>query len=70
MGVGVWQGTYLQDTEEIVSALTPPTTHSSPSRHADSPPLPSPFLQLQQNHTTQTFPLSVREAAIYTFTEQ
>lgn len=70
MGVGVCQGTYLQDSEEVVSALTPPTTHSSPSRHVDSLPLPSPFLHLQQNHTIQTFPLSVREVAIYTFTEQ
>lgn len=70
MGVGSCQRTYHQDSEEIVSALTPTTTHSSPSRHADSPPLPSPFLHLWQNHTIQTFPLSVREAAIYTFTEQ
>lgn len=70
MGVGGCQRTYHQDSEEIVSALTPTTTHSSPSRHADSPPLHSPFLHLWQNHTIQTFPLSEREAANYTFTEQ
>lgn len=70
MGVGGCQRTYHQDSEEIVSTLTPTTTHSSPSRHADSPPLPSPLLHLWQNHTIQTFPLSVRETAIYTFTEQ
>jgi len=70
MGVGVCQRTYLQDSEEIISALTPPTTHSSPRIHADNLPLPSPFLHLQQNHTIQSFPRSVREAAIYTFVEQ
>lgn len=70
MGVGGCQRTYHQDSEEIVSALTLATTHSSPSRHADSPPLPSPFPHLWQSHIIETFPLSGREAAIYTFTEQ